>query len=378
MTIFEWIFHYLQFWTWRKSTPQYGTNFFRNKSFLALSIPFLLVFISGLWSDDLRYWLSRVQLRLPFLLIPFAFSQIPPLSKKQIQGLLLAFLGIISINLLLVLINYAFDFDNINTKIGQGTAMPFLKMHITFSVMAAFAVCAGIELWLSRFFIRYKWEKPLIAFLTVFTFIGLHIIAVRTGLIALYLCLILRGGILIFQNRQYILGFSSLILLLAIPLAAYQFVPSFQQRVNYAVWDFEQYKMGDPDNKSDSERLISLKMGGQIFSDNKIWGVGYGDILQKSERFYTEHYPNLTAKLPHNQWLLTAMGLGLMGLLASIVAFFLPLLEQQRFRNFTFAGLHLLIFVFCMTDIPFEGTFSLVFYSFFASLFLNVDAINEK
>ena len=107
MNIFQWIFEYLQFWHWESINLRKILNFPKilrqNRSYVALSIPFILVLISGLWSEDLHYWLSRVQLRLPFLLLPFAFSQMPPLSKKHFQSLLAFFLIIISVNILFVL-----------------------------------------------------------------------------------------------------------------------------------------------------------------------------------------------------------------------------------------------------------------------------------
>ena len=249
--------------------------------------------------------------------------------------------------------------------------MPFLKEHITFSVMAALACLIGVELWRESFFIKYKWETNLIAVLSLFLFISLHIIAVRTGLIALYLCLILRGGIFVFQSRRYVVGMVGILVLALIPYLSYQFLPSFQHRVHYAIWDMEQYEIGDPSAKSDSERLVSLNMGSQIFLENKIIGVGFGDIEQEMNRRYKQNFPQLEPKLPHNQWVLTAMGLGIVGLVVSLIAFVIPLLERQRYKDFIFISLHILIFVYCMTDIPFEGTFSLSFYVFFVCVFLN-------
>ncbi len=367
---FQWLMEYLQVWQW-KAPPQYKTIFLKKKVFLALTIPFFLVCVSGLWSENWVYWLSRVQLRLPFLLLPLAFSQIGPLSKKQFQGLLLLFLGIISANCLLILTNYAFNSEIITKNLGQGKAMPFLKEHTTFSIMAAFAFFVGLELWQNKSFLGKKGLQNTVAALTVFLFAALHIIAVRTGLFALYIGLILRGVIFVFQSRRYLVGLIGFAGLFALPLLSYQFLPSFQQRVNYAIWDFEQYKLGDPNTKSDSERIISLKLGVSIFLENKLMGVGFGDIEQEMNRLYKEKMPLLDPKLPHNQWLLTLMGIGIVGFLLSVFAFLFPLFERARFKDFLFLSLHIFVFIFSMTDIPFEATFSLTFYLFFVSLFLN-------
>lgn len=369
-SVFQWLIEYLQFWHWKRP-PQYKTDFSTKKAFIALALPFFIVVLSGLWSENLSYWLSRVQLRLPFLLLPLAFSMMPPLSKKQFQSLLFFFVLVISINYLVILTNYAFHFDIITKNLGQGKAMPFLKEHITFSIMAAFAFFISIELSQDTSFLEKKWAKNALWGLIIFLFIALHIIAVRTGLIALYIGLILRGGIFIFQSRRYLVGSLGFALLFAIPLLSYQFLPSFQQRVNYAIWDFQQYKAGDPNTKSDSERIVSLKIGLQIFSENTLLGVGFGDIEQEMNRIYEQKFPTLDHKLPHNQWLLTLMGIGIIGLVLSLFAFLFPVFEQQRFKDFLFLSLHIFVFVFSMTDIPFEATFSLSFYVFFVCLFLN-------
>lgn len=369
-TVFQWLIEYLQFWHWQLS-PQYKTHFKEKKALIALAIPFFIVVLSGFWSENLSYWLSRVQLRLPFLLLPFAFSLMPPLSKKQFQSLLSFFVLVISINYLVILTNYAFHFDTITKNLGQGKAMPFLKEHITFSIMAAFAFFISIELSQDTSFLEKKWAKNMLWGLSIFLFIAIHIIAVRTGIIALYIGLILRGGIFVFQTRRYLVGTLGFVLLFAIPLLSYQFLPSFQQRVNYAIWDFEQYKAGDPDTKSDSERIISLKIGLQVFSENKIFGVGYGDIEQEMNRIYEQMFPTLDHKLPHNQWLLTLMGIGIVGCILSLFSFLFPIFEHQRFKDFLFLSLHIFVLVFSMTDIPFEATFSLSFYVFFVCLFLN-------
>lgn len=377
-TVFQWLIEYLQFWHWQLTPPrevgvqeQNKKNFTLKKAFIALTIPFFIVVLSGLWSENLSYWLSRVQLRLPFLLLPFAFSLMPPLSKKQFQSLLFFFVLVISINYLVILTNYAFHFEAITKNLGQGQSMPFLKEHITFSIMAAFAFFISIELSQDTSFLEKKWAKNGLWGLIIFLFIALHIIAVRTGIIALYVGLILRGVIFIFQSRRYLIGVLGFSLLFAIPLLSYQFLPSFQQRVNYAIWDFEQYKAGDPDTKSDSERIVSLKIGTQIFSENKLIGVGFGDIEQEMNRVYEQKYPTLDHKLPHNQWLLTLMGMGIVGFVVSLFVFWYPVFEQKRFKDFLFLSLHIFVFVFSMTDIPFEATFSLSFYVFFVCLFLN-------
>jgi O-antigen ligase len=395
----KWLIAYLQFWEWRRPlflgsekrailpigllTGERRGILRKQAVFVAMTMPFWVVLVSGLWSEDLTYWLSRVRLRLPFLILPMAFaffsSHFPSVSpkgsplgsKKQISMLFFFLMLVVGLNLVLVLVNYAFDFQRITKLLGQGIHMPFLKDHITFSVLLAFAVLVGIEFWLGkgRAESRAMGVAAYMPALTVFLFIGLHVISVRMGLIAVYGCLILRGGFFIFETGRYTVGILGFLILSAIPLAAYRFIPSLQMRVNYAIWDWQQYQQSNSDNYSDSERMISYVLGWEIVKANPILGIGAGDIPQEMTRLNRQkQLPDLDFKHPFNQWLVTAASTGLVGLVISLWAFFYPLFKDRYYRRPLFLSIHVAFLAYTMADVPWEGTFALSAFAFFASL----------
>src|SRR5947207_1572914 len=55
--------------------------FISNKVMLAITSLFFLYLISGLYSADHAYWLERLRIKLPFLLLPFAFSAWRPMPQ---------------------------------------------------------------------------------------------------------------------------------------------------------------------------------------------------------------------------------------------------------------------------------------------------------
>ena len=66
--------------------PQLRNNFQRfisNKAYLAVTVFFLLVLATGIYSSDMTYWLERLRIKLPFLLFPFAFASMPRLREKD-------------------------------------------------------------------------------------------------------------------------------------------------------------------------------------------------------------------------------------------------------------------------------------------------------
>ena len=364
-------FHFSLFTFHLKVTPQYFINFLRNPALIALTIPFFLVLISGFWSDDLGFWLKRVQLRIPFLVIPFAFANMPPFSRKAVFIFLEVALITFCTTLIVVITNYAFHFSEINIALGEGRPMPFLKTHITFSIMAAFVLMGGIELWRERFYWKYPVEKKIIPALTVFLFIGLHIISVRSGLMAAYVCLTIKLFLLIFKEKRYVLGILSFLFLMTIPIFAYKNIPSLQQRINYAIWDLDKYRQQLPETYSDAQRIISYKMGFEVVKNHPLLGVGSGDADAEIVKTYAQFYPNLKYKMPHNGWLFNAVETGLIGLSVYVFSFLFIVFYKKMYKNELFLLLNVAIFVGQTVDYTFEGTFGATFYVFFVSLFLN-------
>jgi O-antigen ligase len=358
-------------------TPlQYFRHFWQNKALVALTIPFLLVLISGLWSENNVYWLERVRIKLPFLILPLAFANLPPLSKKQFWGIFYVFLIAFSIFCGRHLFFYAQHFAEVNRGLGQGIPIPTNWNHISFATMAVFAFLGGLELWKRNFYWSNPKEQFLIRALVVFLFIALHILSVRSAILSMYICLFFHLLDLIFNQKRWKIGLLSLAILTTIPYLAYRTVPSLRQRIDYAIWDYGKYKQGDLRQKSDSERITTLKMGMAAFRESLVLGVGYGDIMDEVSRQYKTYFPHLGVREPHSFWLFSLIGTGIMGTLVFLMAFATHWFYEQRYRIGLFSLLHFLIVFTNTIDFVVEGTYGAVFYAFFVALFVSQKKIN--
>jgi O-antigen ligase len=359
-----------------KRTPQYFLNFWKNKPLVALTIPFLLVLVSGLWSENTVYWLERLRIKLPFLILPLAFANLPTLNRKQFLAIFYVFLIAFSFFCGRHLVFYAQHFEIANNGLGQGIPIPTNWNHISFATMAVFAFLSGLELWKENFYWKHKNERFLIGGLTLFLFIALHILSVRSAILAVYICLIFILLELIFKQKRWKIGIVSLLILTTIPSIAYRTIPSLRQRIDYAIWDFGKYKEGDLAEKSDSERITTLKIGLTVFQKNPILGVGYGDIMDKIGEEYKIQFPHLAIREPHSFWLFSLTGTGIIGTLIFLWAFATHWLSEKRYRILQFSLLHFLILFTNTIDYVVEGTYGTVFYAFFVALFLSQK--NEK
>jgi O-antigen ligase len=371
LRLHQWVLEYLQFWKWKITTPLFLNNLFKNPAYIAVSLSFFLVVISGLWSEDIGYWLSRVRIKIPLLVLPVAFSLIPPLSKKQYLGIWYAFFITFTLFSIYHLLYYAAHFEETNKGLGQGIPLKSFKSHIVFTTMTAFAVMTGIELWLNQFFLKYVWERKAILAATVFLILALHIFSVRTGLLTFYVCFFIKILDIIFKQKKIIAGIIALSAMTAIPVLAYTFVPSFQQRVNYAIWDFQQYKAGNAGDKSDSDRIVSLKVGWEIAKQHPVIGVGFGDIMQETAKTYGKLYPHMRPREPHSFILFTAVGVGFVGLLIWLIAIAFPLFYKRGYQDALFLQFNVAFMTGNIVDYIVEGTLWAVFYAFAVSLFLN-------
>ena len=338
--------------------------------YASVTVPFFLVLISGLWSHDIFYWLERLRIRLPFLILPVAFYYLPALNRKQFYSILYFTLLFVSCFTIFILVNYFLHFSEITELLNRGNPVPFMRDHIRYSIQLCFTIFISFELIRQKFYWINEKEQTLLKILSGFLIVSLHVIAVRSGLLIFYASLFIFFFLWSFKKKRVQFGLIGLLLTVSVPFLAYRFVPSFHNKINYARWDFLMYQKGEGADYSDAGRLISLKVGTQVFINEPIFGVGAGDLYSEVGKIYTQQYSNWSPKLPHNQLLIIAAGTGLVGLFLFIIGFFFPLFADYNFRNLTLVlFFYLNVFISFWIDMPFDAAFGVAFYVFYVCFF---------
>lgn len=268
---------------------------------------------SGLWSTDMATWGVRVQVKLPFLVFPLVVAYGPRLSVNQVRVFTVAF-GVI----LLMGAGYSLSFliadptqQLEHYRISGLLPTPCNKDHIRFSLAIAFFVMWGIYIW-RLLSVAVKWVVGICMLLLA---VYLHILAAKSGLLALYIFIAGWGLYMAFAKRSLV----GLAIVLAVPLSLYAaatFLPTFRARLQYIDATIFMMKEGDKTGRfGDIGRLNSYDIAGRIIGQHPWGGVGAGDMLAAMERGYDQWYPlivNPHARLlPHNQFLVIALGSGL-------------------------------------------------------------------
>lgn len=359
---------------WRTNIITLFRHYFQRKELWALAFFFVPVFYSGIYSEHTDQWLNWVRIKLPYLVLPLAFAGLTQLNRKQITITLYSFLFVMFLSLIVVLINYALHYTEVTESMLRGNAIQMPFSHIRYTLMLAFSVFVALYLYESDA-ARPFW---LIGF-ALAIFLALHILAVRSGLLALYagvLVYLLRWMVI---HKKYGFGLIVIALLAALPILAYWYVPSFQNKIAHTIYDLQEMKAGVINYRYDAMRLVSMKAGLMVWGENVLCGVGAGDLSAAMNNFYARHYPQLDEQnrlLPHHQFIWVLAGLGLVGLFQFLMAFYLPFFANGNYKQWIFVVLHLILFTSFFTEHTLEEQIGTAFYLIFLLLFIQRFKLN--
>ncbi|MCS7036783.1 MAG: O-antigen ligase family protein [Saprospiraceae bacterium] len=335
-----------------------------------LGLLLLIPFVSGLWSEDLVSWLSRVRVRVPFVVLPWAFANLPALNARQYDGVLYALVWTMVLLGIGVCVNYALHQEQILEAMEHGKPIPVPRHHIRFSLMVATAILAGSWLWVRGFVLRYAWERPLLVGAMLFLVGFLHFLSVRSGLAVLYAGALFGLVQWVWRSRQWKVALGSVAAAGALLWFSFKIFPSMQEKWDYTVHDWQQYHRRDGADYSDSERWVSLQVGWMLWQAHPWLGVGTGDLSSEMKRVVEAHFPEhvKTFKLPHNQFLYLMASTGLVGLLLSLLAWSGLLLSCQQ-RCWLFGIFQVMLLTSCMVEYTLETSAGVAWGLFYSLWF---------
>jgi O-antigen ligase len=351
------------------------------KTWLSSRTNIILLFIlviyllSGLYSENTDYWVDRCRSKLPFLALPLGFVTLPALNKRRLYLLLLLYVTIITIAASAVTINYLLHFQQYNEWIKVGGAIPTpMHDHIRFSIEVAFACILAFHLFIERFIVKFPFERWIIFGTGVLLFIILHILAVRSGLVVLYIVMVYAFIKRMLDKRRYFRGLLLLCAVFLMGFASIHIYPSLANRINYFFYEWQLIQEGDlKAGHSDAQRIVSTRFGFQIGKENPLFGVGVGDIKDEVTKKYKAQYGDeeINSKLPHNQYVFVFASTGLVGVLLFIYALVGPFIEKKRYKQFLFTSFGIVVLLSCMSEHMLEVQIGVAFYLSFLLLFIN-------
>ncbi|SNR45354.1 O-antigen ligase family protein [Hymenobacter mucosus] len=291
---------------------------------------FVLVFgihlASGLVTSTANWsaYERDVVLQLPFLSLPFAFWLLPPLPTRYLQLLWLWLLGLTLLGSLVSTGNYLLHTQEINESYLRSKVMPTEPDHIRFSLIVTLAVVAG-SLLLMHHNVGPR-LRPWVLGAVIWLALYQHMLAVRSGLLTLYVL----GGItclwLLIRHRDYLRALQVAAVMLVLPIVSYICFPTFQNKYANTREDVGRVEHTESaNNYSLVGRVYSYRVAAMVIKENFLLGVGKADMEQEMAAHYQKEFPNIRQEayiLPHNQYLYSAVAFGIIGVLLFIIGFY--------------------------------------------------------
>jgi len=261
----------------------------------------------------------------------------------------------------------------------MGKPMTVPRNHIRFSILMSVAIIGGIYLIVGQYFYKKKAEKIGIKGLTIFLFLFIHLLSVKTGIVCLYVSLGVMSLRYVYISRRYLVGGLMILGLGSLPVIAFLTIPSFQQKILYMHHDLTQYAEGRGAIYADAGRLTSLKVGWEIFAASPVFGVGVGNFRSVVNQKYDKKYPNYVEPLmPHSQFMYVLAGMGLFGFSIFLLALFFPLFYKKTYQNFFFLGFYCLMLTAFILEHTIENAVGVATFTFFLLLLLNHLLLPQK
>jgi len=347
------------------------SRFTFNKHLAVLSLVGLSIVISGLNSENIGQWWHHTVIKLPFLVMPFAFMILAPIPKKVIRNLHLVLVIVMSISALPPLLDILQNHEIILDRISRGQPIDTPIEHVKYSMFMAYGVISAL-IWniyfqsdLSTRHIKCFWIGG------AFLFIMMHLLAVRTGLVIVYVSLVLLGVHLAWNRKISLQKITAAMLAGVVSMFLLAQTPMIKTKLGYMFYDWEQYAINGGINYSDSERLFSLKTGWDLFSDNVLMGTGIGDLFDSCEGVYRQQSRSATINYPHSQYIYQLAGTGLIGFFLFIGGFLYPLTRKHNKLYFLLIALYVNYSLSFFVENSFERSMSVAFFIIFAAALLS-------
>ncbi|MEI9943670.1 MAG: O-antigen ligase family protein [Chitinophagaceae bacterium] len=351
-----------------KDIKAHFRHFFSSPLLWGMSLLFVLPLVSGLWSTDKQQWLYVLQPKLALLFLPLAFAGPFSFTRKHWELLAYFFIALVTAGTIWSMLQYIMDLQAVNQSYLQAKSIitPLKNDRVRFSWLVAVAVLLsgkiGWDSFIERKSIKWLW-LVIILWLLIF----LHVLAMRTGLISLYIIMAATACWLLIKKIKWKYAVVILLLLPVLPYMAYRLLPSFHNRINYFIYDYSYFKkMEYLPGGNDAVRVISLNAGWDILNKNPIAGVGAGDVLSATKEWYEVHYPQVRQTdiiYPSSEWLLYGDACGWPGFLLFTCIMCIPFFVVRKYK-LVWITLNLIAAFSLLFDVGLEVQFGVFIYSF--------------
>ena len=284
--------------------------------YLIYLFTYLLYLLSIFYSQNFAVLRQLLFLQLPFIIIPFFFSQ-QQITKKQIDFILKVFVIVTSLVCLGTLISFFNNYELNKQMIIDAKAIPAISgiIHYQFAFLIVIAVICSYIL------TQNKNEKLKLLWFGIFVFliVTLHILAYRTGLFCFYILIIYHFIKLLIteKNKRQIISFGTAFIMII--TLCFLFIKPLNLKITTTKSDI--LRIINHENYNDhsiAQRYAASLNSLQIIKNNFWFGVAPSDLGDEMKAQYNIEPYLLTLEnrvFVHNQYLFYLSSFGIFAFL---------------------------------------------------------------
>lgn len=269
------------------------------------------------------------------------------------------------------LYKFAIDYEKVISSYNFSKVMTVLSYgdHIRISWLVVISMILGAyEISKSK----SKLHQVVLVVYCLFQVIFLHWLGAKTGLLMLYISIVVVGVFLFIINRSWFALLLIPIIALS-PIVAYKTVPSFAQRINFIKYDWSFYSSGNyVEGLSDGVRFFSLKAGKELIEERPLLGQGFSQLQPRMNKWYEDNIPHMNPSnyfLPSSEIVIYWASGGILGLLAILSHILVPFFTLRLRKSIWFLAFFIPATFSFTFETHLEGLLPLWVYGFFAAWF---------
>jgi len=349
-----------------------GNYNFKNKSkSILLFATIFIAYIAGmLYTENTNFGLKDLETKLSLLIFPIAFY-VSKIDFKSISSNALKwFVYGVVISSLICLGEALYQF----TITGEESELFYgkLSMFHHASYFSMYVNLALIIVYYIYFKSKTSFQLNSIQTVSLSAFLSIIIILLssKLGIISMLITQLFAISFWTIKYKSYTKSLLALFIILAGLGTTYKFSYSFNVRVNEFI---STLTSGNASKESTTGvRVYAWRTSIDLIKEKPIIGYGTGDVKSILVAEYIKQNLTVLAEKelnPHNQFLQTAVAIGVIGALILLLILILPLVNSIKKQHYIYAFFILLFILNNLTESMLETQSGVIFYGFFNALF---------
>lgn len=350
-------------------------RYYKTIAFLLPSVLLIFYVTSLLYSDNISYGLKDIETKISLILFPLMSAFLIERQVKESYKITFVY-GCLAMALycfIYAALSYYQEMQDIRNHISREQYFSYdffisskLSQFLHPSYLSLYC-CFAISILFERIIQGQNLSFSLVSYIFLLFFIVL--LGSRAGLFCLFLILLIHI-IRLFFNTQIKIGVSILVSIILTFLVVFKTSETFRIRFNIGI---KAILNSSEINTSEFSRYSIWSSAKEVFSDNKLIGVGAGDVKDELiAQYLTDGKAQLYEKKlnAHSQFLQTGVAIGILGLIILLSLFGYGLYLSILNKDWVLGSFLVLSFLNFLVESMLETQAGVIFFSFFYSLLI--------